>query len=53
MKKIWRVWEESGEQQRGIEGVVTGGGYGSEGEVDTQYRCQPQPDFRVKRKVTT
>ena len=25
------------ENERGIEGVVTGGGYGSEGEVDTQY----------------
>ena len=31
-------------------GVVTGGGYGSEGEVDTQYQCQPQPDFRGKEK---
>ena len=43
-------WEESGEQQRGIEGVVKSGGYGSEGEVDTQYRCQPQPDFRGKEE---
>ena len=27
-------------------GVVKSGGYGSEGEVHTQYRCQPQPDFK-------
>ena len=38
------------------EGVVTGGGYGSkmgtvtEGEIDTQYRYQPQPDFRAKEE---
>ena len=43
------VLEESGEQQRGIEGVVTGGGDGNEmGTVTegqkmyTQYQCQPE-----------
>ena len=36
------------ENERGIEGMVTGGGYGSEGEVDTEYRCQAQPEFRGK-----
>ena len=36
--------------------MVTGGGYGSEMgtvtevEIDTQYRCQPQPDFRGKEE---
>ena len=30
--------------------MVTSGGYGSEGEVDTQYRCQAQPDFRSKEE---
>ena len=29
---------------------MTGGGYGSEGEVDTQYRRQPPPDFRGKEE---
>ena len=29
---------------------MTGGGYGSEGEVDTQYRCQAQPEFRGKEE---
>ena len=44
-----RVLEESREQQRGIEGVVTGGGDGSEmgtvtggQQIYTQYRCQPE-----------
>ena len=45
-----QVLEESREQQRGIEGVVTGGGDGSEMEtvtgggktIYTQYRCQRQ-----------
>ena len=46
-----RVLEESGEQQQGIEGVVTGGGDDNEmgtvteGEgqqIYTQYQCQPQ-----------
>ena len=45
-----RVLEESGEQQRGIEGVVTGGGDSSEmgtvteggQQIYTQYRCQPE-----------
>ena len=38
---------------------MTGGGYGSdmgtvtEGEIDTHYRCQLQPDFRGKDKATT
>ena len=43
-----QVLEESGEQQRGIEGVVTGGGDGSEmgtvteggQHIYTHYRCQ-------------
>ena len=36
--------------------MVTGGGYGiemgtvTEGEIDTQYRCQSQPDFRSKEE---
>ena len=36
------VLEESGEQQRGIEGVVTGGGDGSEmGTVTGGKKCTP------------